>query len=143
MSIPRSAASLFAALCLCSAPGCNRSGDALDEGQGALTGEGFKLLSLHSVPPAPFSAKACRQSVIESLDAVMCSYASADARARGEKAIEGWVASAVTGTWVPRDLPEGRATGGARYLLLGLADRTHADLSGKTIQKLSKAFRQK
>jgi hypothetical protein len=116
---------------------CKRTGPALDEGQGVLSSAGLKIEDFHPTPPSPFSAKECREGKIEGLSAVLCVYASAEARARGEKVMEDWVSTAVTGTWVRRDIDP------THLFLLGLADRNRADLNGKTMVRVTSAFEKK
>src|SRR5947209_4880250 len=101
---------LSAALLL---PACHRAGPALDEAQDAVASSGLKVEGFHPIQPGGFSAKECREGKAEGLDVVICAYGSLDARARGEKAAEGWIANAVTGTTATRDLPEGRS--GSRW----------------------------
>jgi hypothetical protein len=110
--------------------GCHRSGgDPLDEGVDALGSAGLHVETFKPTDARRLSATSCRQGKVEGLDALLCGYDSAEAQTRAERGAEDWIAGAVTGTWTAR-----------RSLLLVVADRAHVDPSGKTMQKVVKAF---
>jgi len=114
--------------------GCSKKptagGVRLKQVNDALVGAGFKLDSFHPVDPTRLSAQSCVAGLLDGVDAMVCEYGSPQAEALGKKAGEDWIAQATTGTV----LINGNT-------LLALADRSHADPNGKTIHKITRAYR--
>lgn len=109
--------------------GCSRREQGgLAAAEQALGSAGLKV-QLTATSPGNFAAQRCWAGSVERVDTVVCEYGSAEAVALGKKAGESWIGQAVTGAVLERE----------RRLLL-LADRAHADPSGKTIHKLTRAF---
>ena len=104
-------------------------GVKLDTVTAAFDRAGWKASAMVSSDPAKLSAQRCLAGPLASVDAIVCEYGSAEALARGKKAIEAWVGSAVTGV----ALENGKT-------VLGLADRGRSDPHGQSIHDISKAF---
>jgi hypothetical protein len=120
----------FALAVVAAAPGCGKKKEGpVEVALGRLSDTGVKVEAFRQVDARTFAALSCRQGRVESLDAVLCDYGTPEAWARGKKAAEDWIGSALTGTWATSD-----------GLLLVVADRARIDPSGKTIQRVMKAF---
>jgi len=120
-------------LLLIGAVGCGQKGaDApvnVKTATGALDSAGLKTETFKDADPARFSAQKCVEGVIDGVETVVCEYGSAEAVAKGKAAGETWVAQATTGSVLSNGLS-----------VLAVADRSKADPSGKTIQKITRAY---
>ena len=113
--------------------GCKKAapgGVHLDEVRAAFADSGWKTDSFQPIDPQQFSAQKCVTGKIEQIDAVLCEYGSTEAVRQGKRGAEAWVATAVTGA----ALDNGRT-------VLALADRARTDPNGKTIHRITKAYR--
>jgi hypothetical protein len=115
-------------LAACSKP---QVGATLADTEAALTKSGLKLSTFSPADAARFSAQRCTTGTIEGIDAALCEYGSVEAVQQGKHSAEAWIGDAVTGA----ALENGRH-------LLAVADRTRADTNGKTIHRITKAFRE-
>jgi hypothetical protein len=95
----------------------------------AFNKAGWKASELRSTDPGRMSAQKCVEGTLAGVEALICEYGGAEAVLRGKKAVEGWVASAVTGV----------ALGNGRTVL-GLADRARTDPVGKSIHEISQVY---
>jgi hypothetical protein len=113
--------------------GCSKKtegGPRLKQVNDALIGAGFKLDSFRPADASRFAAQSCSAGVLDGVETVVCEYSSPDAEAAGKKAGEDWIGQAPTGTVLSNG-----------HTLIALADRGHADPNGKTIHKISQAYR--
>ena len=91
---------------------------------------GFKLDSFRPADAGRFSAQTCAAGLLDGVETIVCEYPSPTAEALGKRAGEDWIAQATTGAV----LTNGNT-------LLAVADRAHADPHGKTIHKITQAYR--
>jgi hypothetical protein len=114
--------------------GCSKKptegGVRLAEVSASFDAAGLKTNEFKPTDPSKFSAQKCVEGTVDGVDTVVCEYGSPDALALGKKAGEQWAASATTAAV----LGNGRT-------LLAVADRAHVDPNGKTIHKITQAFR--
>ncbi len=126
-------APLLFALAL-AAVGCGKKategGVRLEQVSDAFTSAGLKPDQFKPTDPSRFNAQKCVAGSVDGVDTIVCEYGSPDALALGKKAGEQWAASATTAAV----LGNGRT-------LLAVADRAHVDPNGKTIHKITQAFR--
>lgn len=122
------------AIALVAAIGCGKKategGVTLQQVNDAFNGAGIKTDAFQPTDPSKFRAQKCVAGSVDGVDTVVCEYGSADALALGKKAGEQWAANATTAAV----LGNGRA-------VLAVADRGRADPSGKTIHKITQAFK--
>jgi hypothetical protein len=107
----------------------HKAADPLQPGMDALNGAGLKVEPFHPVDARHFAALACSQGRVEGFDALVCDYGTAEGWVRGKKPAEDFIGQAFTGTWATRD-----------RLLLVVADRDHHDPTGRSLQKVLRAF---
>jgi hypothetical protein len=123
-----------AALVAVAAVGCSKKptegGVRLEQISEAFTAAGLKADNFQPTDPTRFSAAKCLAGRVDDIDTVVCEYGSPDALALGKKAGEQWAGTATTAAV----LGNGRT-------LLAVADRAHTDPNGKTIHKITQAFR--
>ncbi len=114
--------------------GCKKKptegGVRLEQVSDAFTSAGLKPDQFKPTDPSRFNAQKCVAGSVDGVDTIVCEYGSPDALALGKKAGEQWAASATTAAV----LGNGRT-------LLAVADRAHVDPNGKTIHKITQAFR--
>jgi hypothetical protein len=114
--------------------GCSKKptegGVRLEQVSSAFDSAGLKTDQFKPTDPSSFNAQKCVEGNVEGVDTVVCEYGSPDALTLGKKAGEQWAASATTAAV----LGNGRT-------LLAVADRAHVDPNGKTIHKITQAFR--
>lgn len=114
--------------------GCGKKategGVRLEQVSDAFASAGLKPDSFQPTDPARFSAQKCVAGTVDGVETVVCEYGSPDALALGKKAGEQWASTATTAAV----LGNGRT-------LLAVADRAHVDPNGKTIHKITQAFR--
>jgi hypothetical protein len=118
---------------LIAAPGCKKSpGNVrLQQVNDALLQAGFKLDSFHPADAKHFAAQNCAAGTLDGVEAVVCEYGvPVTGQALGQQAGEAFIGQAPTGAVL---------INGAT--LLALADRAHADPNGRTIQKITRAYR--
>jgi hypothetical protein len=121
------------AVATATATGCSKKptegGVRLEQISEALTAAGLKLDKFQPTDATRFNAQKCVAGSADGVDTVVCEYGSPEALALGKKAGEAWAQGATTAAV----LGNGRT-------LLAVADRAHADPSGKTIHKITQAF---
>jgi hypothetical protein len=105
-------------------------GVRLEQVSDAFTAAGLKPESFQPSDPSRWNAQKCVAGSVEGIETVVCEYASPEAVASAKKAGEQWVGGATTASV----LSNGRT-------LLVVADRSHVDPNGKTINKITQAFR--
>lgn len=113
--------------------GCKKpveGGVHLEDVQSTFEKADWKRAPFAAADAGKFSAQKCVSSTIEGVDVLLCEFGSEEAKQRGKRAVEAWVAEAVTGA----ALDNGRT-------VLGLADRSRADPNGKIIHQVTKAYR--
>jgi hypothetical protein len=127
------AALACALLGIAASTGCHHSptegGVRMEQVLAAFDKAGWKASALPLRDPGKLSAQKCVEGTLDGVEALICEYGGADAALRGKKAVEGWVASAVTGV----------ALGNGRTVL-GLADRSRKDPVGKSIHAISQTY---
>lgn len=92
--------------------------------QAGLTASGFERTAAR-----PYTAKACVQGEVDKLEVVLCRYESGEQAKAAKDKLEQFAAGAVTG-----------AVRAAGAISLAVADRAKADLDGKRLDKILKAF---
>jgi hypothetical protein len=108
--------------------GCSKSGI---EGEiASFKSRGHVVSAFSDTAAATFGAKKCQTGTVAQLPVLLCEFENAEAAARGQPAAESWGGTVGTVVVLHRG-----------PLLFAVADRNHADESGKTISALTKAFR--
>ena len=107
----------------------SEGGVRLDQIADAFSSAGLKADRFQAADASRFSAIRCLAGRVDDIDLMVCEYGSPGALALGKRAGERWVGSATTAA----------VLGNGRMLLV-VADRAHADPSGKTIHKITQAF---
>ncbi len=124
----------FVAIIAFAAVACSKKptegGVRLEQVSDAFASAGLKPDQFKPTDPSRWSAQKCVSGTVDGVDTVVCEYGSPDALALGKKAGEQWAAGATTASV----LSNGRS-------LLAVADRAHTDPNGKTIHKITQAFR--
>lgn len=95
----------------------------------ALEASGLSVQNLEDRKGLIPGADACQQGEIDGLDAAICEFSDETEAKAAESKGQAWIASARTGA----------AVASGRVLLV-LADRNEADISGKRIDAIVKAF---
>ena len=120
-------------LAACVIAGCSGKSDGklrLAGARSALEKADVKADAWKAADATKLAAQKCEQAQVEGVDAIVCEYGSAEAVTLGKKAGDDWVGQAVTGIV----LVNGNT-------VLAIADRNRTDPNGKTIHKLSQAFK--
>lgn len=108
--------------------GCGKKGIAPE--LQVLKDAGRNVSAFSDTDATALRAKRCQAGTIDGVQALLCEYGSSDEAAQGLQAAQAWVSEAPTGLALQREI-----------LVLGLADRSNADPTGKAIDAITKVFR--